>query len=143
MTNYTNVKTFVDTNILVYAYDRGSGIKHQKTRDELETLWRERSGTLSIQVLQEFYVNIRRKALRPVSIDQARSLISDYLAWNPVINDSSLLLSALECEERFKVSFWDAMILAAAKQSGAGILLSEDFGDGQSYDDVLVRNPFV
>lgn len=137
------MKTFVDTNILVYAYDRGSGIKHQKARGQLEALWRERSGTLSIQVLQEFYVNIRRKALKPVSIDQARSLISDYMAWNPVTNDGSLLLSALECEERFKVSFWDSMILAAAKQSGAGILLSEDFNHDQAYDGVLVRNPFA
>jgi len=137
------VKTFVDTNILVYAYDRGAGAKHQKARQQLETLWVERSGVLSIQVLQEFYVNIRRKALNPVSIDQARALISDYMVWNPVINDGSLLLSALDCEARFKVSFWDSMILAAAERSGAGILLSEDFNHGQAYGDLLVHNPFV
>ena len=137
------MKTFVDTSILVYAYDRGSGAKHQKAREELETLWRERSGSLSIQVLQEFYVNIRRKALKPVSIDQARGLISDYMVWTPVTNDGSLLLSALECEARFKVSFWDSMILAAAQRSGAAILLSEDFNHDQAYGDVLVRNPFA
>ena len=137
------MKTFVDTNILVYAYDRGSGAKHQRARERLETLWRERSGTLSIQVLQEFYVNIRRKALQPVSIDQARSLISDYMAWNPVTNDGSLLMQALECEARYKVSFWDSMILAAAQQSGAGILLSEDFSHDRAYGDVLARNPFA
>ena len=137
------MKTFVDTNILVYAYDRGAGAKHHKARQQLETLWRERSGVLSIQVLQEFYVNIRRKALNPVSIDQARALISDYMVWDPVTNDGSLLLSALDCEARFKVSFWDSMILAAAQKSGAGILLSEDFNHDQSYGNVLARNPFV
>ena len=137
------MKTFVDTNILVYAYDLGAGAKHHKARQQLETLWRERSGVLSIQVLQEFYVNIRRKALNPVSIDQARALISDYMVWNPVTNDGSLLLSALDCEARFKVSFWDSMILAAAERSGAGILLSEDFNHDQSYGNVLARNPFV
>lgn len=137
------MKIFVDTNILVYAYDSGAGIKHEKAREQLETLWRERSGVLSTQVLQEFYVNVRRKARNPVSAEQSRGLIGDYLAWNPIVNDGALLLSALECETRYQVSFWDAMILAAAHRSGASILLSEDFSDGQQYGTVQALNPFI
>ena len=140
--NCTIVKSFVDTNVLVYAYDRGAGSKHEQALSLVEKLWMEGSGVLSTQVLQEFYVNVRRKAQNPISHDQARSLITDYLSWDPVVNDGAILLEALDVERRYKLSFWDSLIIAAAWQSGASVLFSEDFNDGQKFGAVQVKNPF-
>ena len=138
----TIVKTFVDTNILVYAYDRGAGEKRDVARRRLEQLWAAGDGVISTQVLQEFYVNVRRKARKPMSRTSVRSLIADYLAWNPVVIDGTSVLEAIDAERRYRLSFWDALIVVAAQASGAGILLSEDFNDGQKYGSVQVVNPF-
>ena len=105
------MKTFVDTNILVYAYDRGAGDKHRQARSAIGRLWEDASGALSTQVLQEFYVNVRRKAQRPISITSARSLVADYMAWDPVVNDGTSVLEAMDVERRYKISFWDAELL--------------------------------
>lgn len=136
------MKAFVDTNVLVYAYDRGSGSKHERALSLVEKLWMEGTGVLSTQVLQEFYVNVRRKAQKPISHDQARMLITDYLSWDPVVNDCSTLLEAIDVERRYKLSFWDSMIVVAAQRSGASVLFSEDFNDGQKFGAVRVQNPF-
>ncbi len=136
------MKTFVDTNILVYAYDRGAGEKHAEARRAIRRLWEEGSGILSTQVLQEFYVNVRRKAQRPISINSARSLVADYMAWDPVVNDGTSILEAMDAERRHKISFWDALIVVAAQKSGADVILSEDFNHGQKYGSVRVVNPF-
>jgi len=136
------VKIFVDTNVLVYAYDRGAGSKHEIALSHVQKLWLEGNGALSTQVLQELYVNVRRKAQKPISIDQARALISDYLAWNPVVNDGASLLEAMDAERRYKLSFWDSLIVVAAQKSGASVLLTEDFNDGQNFGPVQVQNPF-
>ena len=136
------VKIFVDTNVLVYAYDRGAGSRHERAQSLLEKLWKEGNGILSTQVLQEFYVNVRRKAKRPVSIEQARSLISDYLSWDPIVNDGATMLEAIDVEQRYQLSFWDSLIVAAAQKGGASVLFSEDFNHGQKFGSVVVQNPF-
>ena len=143
MTNCINVKIFVDTNILIYAYDRGAGPKHNLALNLVETLWREGTGALSTQVLQEFYVNVRRKAQKPISARKAKDLITDYLAWNPVINDGASVIEAIELEQRYKFSFWDAMIIVAAQRAGASTLYSEDFNSGQVIGSLKIVNPFV
>ena len=135
--------TFVDTNILVFAYDRGAGDKHEQAQSAIEQLWEEGSGVLSTQVLQEFYVNVRRKARQPISISSARSLIADYMAWDPIVNDGTSILEAMDAERRYKISFWDALIVVAAQKSGADVLLSEDFNHGQKFGSVRVLDPFV
>ena len=136
------MKTFVDTNVLVYAYDRAAGEKHERARSLIRSLWETGTGAVSVQVLQELYVSIRRKARHPVSAEKARALIEDYLAWNPVINDGALLMAALGVEKRYRLSFWDAMIVAAAQKAGVETLYSEDFNDGQAFGPVRVVNPF-
>ena len=136
------MKIFVDTNVLVYAYDRGAGPKHERALSLVEQLWMEGSGAISTQVLQEFYVNVRRKAQNPISHDQARALITDYLSWDPVVKDGATLLEAIDVERRYKLSFWDSMIVVAAQKCGASVLLSEDFNDGQKFGPVQVQNPF-
>lgn len=137
------MKTFVDTNVLVYAYDRGAGSKHERALALIEALWETGDGTLSTQVLQEFYVNVRRKAQRPVSIENAGALIADYLAWNPVVNDGEAVLKAIDLERRHKLSFWDALIVVAAQTGGATVIYSDDFTHGQEFGPVRIQNPFA
>jgi len=137
------VKTFVDTNILVYAYDRGAVSKHDVASGLLQDLWHSGHGLVSTQVLQEFYVNVRRKARKPISIDEARALITDYLSWEPIVNDGAAILDAIDIENRYQLSFWDALIVAAAQNGNASMIYSEDFNHGQRFDSVVVRNPFA
>jgi predicted nucleic acid-binding protein len=136
-------KCFVDTNILIYAHDRSAGVKHARARQLLEQLWSSGEGVLSTQVLQELCVNLRRKVARPVPLEEIRRLIQDYLSWEVVVNTPESAIHALEIESRYKISFWDALILHAAESSGAAILYSEDLASGQRYGSAQVVNPFV
>src|SRR5258705_9075543 len=134
-------KFFVDTNILIYAHDTSGGLKHARAKQLIEKLWDTGEGVLSTQVLQELCVNLRRKAARPPSVDDLRRLVLDYLSWEIVVNDAQSVIQALEIEVRYKISYWDALVLQAAENSGASILYSEDLADGRSYGAVLVVNP--
>src|SRR5271167_1950106 len=134
-------KYFVDTNILIYAHDRAAGVKHERARQLIESLWASGRGVLSTQVLQELCVNLRRKVARPLGADEIRRLIYDYMSWEIVVNAPEAAIQALEIEARSKTSFWDALILQAAEQAGAAILYSEDLASKQSYGTVRVVNP--
>jgi predicted nucleic acid-binding protein len=136
-------KYFVDTNILIYAHDRTTGVKHDRARELIEKLWASGEGVLSTQVLQELCVNLRRKVARPLSVNEIRRLIHDYMSWEIVVNTPEAVVQALEIEARYKTSFWDALILQAAEQSGAAILYSEDLAAAQSYGTVRVVNPLA
>jgi len=134
-------KYFVDTNILVYAHDRSAGVKHQRARQLIEQLWMSGGGVLSTQILQELCVNLRRKVATPPSIEEISRLIQDYLSWEIVVNTGESAIQALEIEARYKTSFWDALVLQAAQDSGATTLYSEDLAPGQRYGTVQVINP--
>ncbi len=134
-------KYFVDTNILIYAHDRSTGVKHERARQLIEQLWKSGEGVLSTQVLQELCVNLRRKVATPLPVDEIRALIRDYLSWEIVVNTPEAVMQALEIEVRYKTSFWDALILQAAEQSGAAVLYSEDLAGKQTYGTVQVVNP--
>ena len=136
-------KCFVDTNVLVYAHDRSAGARHTRARQLVEDLWNSGLGVLSTQVLQELCVSVRRKASRPLSVDETRRLLEDYFNWEVVINTPASITQALELEARYKISFWDALIVQAAETSGVAILYSEDLAAGQSYGSLRVVNPFV
>jgi len=134
-------KYFVDTNILVYAHDRAAGVKHERAQSLIEKLWNSGDGILSTQVLQELCINLRRKSSRPLSVEETRRLIQDYSSWTIVINTAESVIQALDIEFRYKISFWDALIIQAAGSSGAAVLYSEDLADGQTYGPVRVVNP--
>lgn len=133
---------FVDTNLLVYAHDLSAGAKHERARTLVEELWRDRSGVLSTQVLQELYVTLR-KARNPLAAAEARQVLTDYLRWEVVVNNGDSVLEAVDLEARYRLSFWDALIVQAASTSGAQILYSEDLSHGQAYGTVRVVNPFA
>jgi predicted nucleic acid-binding protein len=135
--------TFVDTNVLAYAHDRSETAKQPVARALVEELWRDRRGVLSTQVLQEFYVVATRKLDPPMPRAAARELIVLYSTWPVMQVDVPLLLAASELEERHTLSFWDAMVVEAARRAGAARLVTEDLQPGRSIGGVAVENPFA
>lgn len=132
---------FVDTNILFYAHDRDAGERHQTAKERVLWLWhRPLLPSISVQVLQEFYVNLVRKK---VPAPLARETVTDYLAWNVIDNDRSLFVDGLRWKEKWNISHWDALILAAARKAKATEIWSEDLSHGRVYDGIVVVNPLV
>lgn len=131
---------FLDTNILLYAYDLDAPAKRAVALELVEAGWGRLGETaISVQVLQEFYVNLTR---RRVDLVEAVAIVRDFAAWPVVETTVDLFQAALKEQARWKISFWDASILAAARTSGAAELLTEDLNHGQDYGGVTVRNPF-
>jgi predicted nucleic acid-binding protein len=135
-------RIFVDTNVLVYAHDVDAGQKHSVAQGLLVDLWNTRTGVLSVQVFQEFYVTVTRKLIHPLSANEARNILRNYLTWQIEINDSLSVLNASRIEENYKVSFWDALIVAAASKAKALKILTEDLKSGQVIEGILIENPF-
>jgi len=135
--------TFVDTHILIYAHDLDAGDRQGRAAALLQGLWEERRGILTTQMLQEFYVNVTVKMPTPISLSAARGLLSTYAAWQVEVDGVETVLLATEIQERNRMSFWDAMIVAAARQGGAAILLNEDLNHDQVIAGVRVQNPFL
>ncbi|MDZ7804358.1 PIN domain-containing protein [Thiohalophilus sp.] len=138
-----SVRQFVDTNILLYAHDLDAGDKHDRAAGLIRRLWESGEGVLSVQVLQEFYVNITRKIPHPLPLAKARELIGAYSAWQVECPDAQTVLTASEIQERNQLSFWDAMIVAAALQGNADTLLSEDMNHGQVVEGLRIENPLL
>lgn len=134
---------FVDTNVLVYARDAGEKVKQPQAQAWLEHLWTARAGRLSCQVLQEFYVTVTRKLAPGLTPEEARLEVRNLLAWGPVPVDDEVLEWAWSLQDRYPLSFWDALILAAAREAGCDRVLSEDLSAGVSYDGVEVVSPFT
>ena len=134
---------FVDTNILVYAHDRSAGVKHIQASDLLLDLWQTRSGCLSIQVLQEFYVTITRKVAMPLAYTEAAAIVGNLTHWRVYAPGPKDLLGAIDLEHRCQISFWDAMIVHSAARLGCKLIWSEDFNPGQIYDGIRLLNPFA
>jgi predicted nucleic acid-binding protein len=136
------VLAFVDANILVYAEDRDAGIKHGIARDLVADLWRSGEGVLSVQVLQEFFVTVTRKMPRPLAPEKALAVVEQYLTWRVVENTGALLVGAIRLASAMKVSFWDALILEAARAERCECLWTEDLHHGQRIGDLTIVNPF-
>ena len=132
---------FLDTNILLYAYDLDAPSKRAVAKGILEEAWLQPGRTaVSVQVLQEFHVNFVRSGH---SISEASFIVGDFISWTVVENSLSLFQRGLRLQSRWQISLWDAMILAAAESSGARELLTEDLNHGQNYGQVCVINPFL
>jgi len=135
-------KTFIDTNVLIYAHDIDANAKHKIAKEVLQELWSERTGVLSAQVLQEFYVNVTRKIPSPLSKDLARLVVSSYAIWCLETTPTEIL-AAFRIEDESRIGFWDALIISSAAKLGATRILSEDLNAGQRIAGILVVNPFV
>ncbi len=134
---------FVDSNILVYAHDATAGRKREVAKGLLARLWAQEQGCLSIQTLQEFVVNATRKVPEPISIEEAQEVVTALSDWTVHSPGPAGVVAALKRQARYKISFWDAMILESAVCLGCHLMWSEDLSSGQVFDGVEVRNPFV
>jgi predicted nucleic acid-binding protein len=131
---------FVDTNVLIYAHDLADPKKQRMAQVWRTELWKSGRGRISFQVLQEFYVKVMQK--RPAARAEVRAEVRDLLAWRPVPVHAGLLESAWKIQDRFQLSFWDSLIVAAAKAASCRWLLTEDLQAGQDLDGIIVLDPF-
>jgi predicted nucleic acid-binding protein len=137
-----NDRTFVDTNILIYAHDVDAGAKHDVAKSVLRELWNRRTGVLSMQVLQEFYVNVTRKIVSPLPKDVARAVVNSYSIWC-IDATPAEIAAAFRVEDESRIGFWDALIVASALKCGATRILSEDLNAQQKISGVQIQNPFA
>lgn len=135
-------KTFVDTNVLIYAHDIDAKTKQGVAKGILRELWSERLGALSLQVLQEFYVNVTRKIATPLPKESARSVVNSYAPWC-IETTPAEISAAFRIEDASKIGFWDALIVASAAKCGAVRILSEDLNAGQEIEGIRIENPFA
>ncbi len=135
---------FVDTNVLISAEDGAEADKQHSALAWIERLWRARSGRLSTQVLNEFYVNVTRKLKPAMPQGDARARVRRYAAgWNPWQVDHATVETAWAMEARHGLQYWDCLVLAAAQHSGCTLVLSEDMQHEGRYGAVQVINPFL
>jgi predicted nucleic acid-binding protein len=131
---------FIDTNVIVYAHDLDAGEKHATAKRLVAEMWRSKSlPWLSVQVLQELLVTLRRKG---VAVSEVRETVDDYMRWRVVENGVGLLKAGMAEMERWQLSFWDGLILAAARSVGATTVYSEDLSQEQNYAGLRIVNPF-
>jgi predicted nucleic acid-binding protein len=130
---------FVDTNVFLYARDSRDRVKQRQAAQWLAVLWQQRTGRTGIQVLSEYYVNATRKLARDEAWDDIQAL----LAWDPQPVNREVLIRGSALLDRYRLSWWDALVVAAAAEQGCSMLLTEDLQDGATYDGVAVRSPFT
>lgn len=133
---------FVDTNVLLYAYDRSAGRRHERAADLVGALGAQRSGAISVQVLQEWYVNATRKIAQPLDPQTALERVRLLARWPLHAPGGGDVIAAITLAHTDQLSFWDAMILRSADAMGCEVLWSENLSDGQVIGRVTVRNPF-
>lgn len=134
---------FVDTNVLVYARDRAQRRKQPRAEQWLTRLWDTACGRLSTQVLSEYWVTVTRKLKPGMAEDDAWLDVRDWLSWDPVSVDARLIVEGHAACERWGVSWWDGLIIAAARTAQCQYLLSEDFQAGQEFGGTKVISPFA
>jgi predicted nucleic acid-binding protein len=127
---------FFDTNVLIYMHDPRAAYKRDVALGLFRRHLYSKTLVISTQVLQEFYVTVSRK-IENIKSGQARAITAEYARLHVHV------LEAIDLHGRYKLSFWDGLILAAAKAANASLVLSEDFSHGQVYDGVRAENPFV
>lgn len=134
---------FVDTNVLVYARDARDGMRQRSAEAWLRWLWHEQTGRISVQVLSEYYVTVTRKLSKGLSPDEAWDDVEALMLWQPQPTDETLLRRSREVQRRYRLNWWDSLIVAAAQLQGCVALLTEDLQDGAAYGSVTVRSPFT
>jgi predicted nucleic acid-binding protein len=137
----TIYKSFIDTNILIYALDQADPVKQQKARALLKTLQEKESGVISTQVLQEFYVVSTTKL--NLNVDLVKKIIFTLKNFKTITVDPKIIEESIDCSAQNKISFWDALVVTTAKTAGCHSIWSEDLGHGQQISGVRIINPFL
>lgn len=136
------MSVFADTNVLVYSRDEADPAKHDAAKAWIEALWHSGTGTLSQQVLSEYYVTVTRMLVPAMAREAARREVIDLATWTMAPTTPETIAAAWHVEDRFGLSFWDALIVASADAAGCTTLLTEDLQHGQRFGDVTVVSPF-
>ncbi len=134
---------FVDTNIIIYAYDFSDTKKQNRAKSLLTDLWKSGLGCLSMQVLQELYVNLTLKIPKPLSPEITGRLIADFGCWRLHIPGLESISDAIDIQQRNRLSFWDSMIICSAKALHCKMIWTEDLNPNQLYENIKVVNPFL
>ena len=134
---------FVDTNVLVYAFDKGNSLKKWVAQQLMNELMEEDRLRVSTQVLQELFVTLTRKVSQRCSSAEALAVLEDLTAWPVMVVDYAAIRAAVGLAEQAKLSFWDALVVVAAARIGATVLYTEDMNDGQEVLGVRITNPFA
>lgn len=134
--------SFVDTNVLVYAFDKSGSPKKRVAEELINELMEEDRLRVSTQVLQEFFVTLTRKVRQPCSIQEALAMLEDLTAWPLMVIDYAAIRDAAGLADQAKLSFWDALVVVAAARTGAEVLYTEDLNHGQEILGVRISNPF-
>ena len=135
--------SFVDTNVLVYAFDKSSSAKKRVAALLLNELMEDDRLRVSTQVLQELFVTLTRKVSQRCSNEEALRLLEDLAAWPLMVVDFAAIRAAIELAHQAQLSFGDALVVVAAARSGAAVLYTEDLNDGQEILGVRITNPFA
>lgn len=138
-----SAKIFVDTNVLVYCRDASEADKQAQAHEWMAALWEHRTGRLSYQVLQEYFVSVTAKLDPGLEKEAARRDVRALLAWQPLAVDARIMEGAWLLQDRYLLTWWDALIAAAAQTAGCRFLLSEDFQEGMELGELTVVNPFL
>ena len=136
-------RVFLDTNILVYAYDQHDPRKQNKAQELLTDGIERETLVLSVQVLGEFFNVVTRHIPQPVTSDEAREIITTMSILPVQEIDLAMVNRAIDTHKMYQIAYWDALIISAAERAGCKSILSEDFSNGQAYHEILVRNPFT
>ncbi len=134
---------FIDTNILLYAFDTSAGRKRERALELFGEVWRAGNGCVSVQVLQEFYVNATRKLKKPLTGETARRIVRSLSRWDVHAPGAEDVLLAIDLQRSAQLSFWDAMVVSSAGALGCRVLYSEDLNAGQAIAGITVVNPFA
>jgi len=133
---------FLDTNVLVYAYDATAGLKHERAKDVIWSLTSKGVAAISVQTMQEFFVTVTRKIPVPISVDDAIGRLEAFSRWRVYAPLPTDVIEAARLSQQYHLSMWDAMIVLAAYRTGATKLWTEDLNDGQVINGVTIVNPF-
>jgi len=137
-------KVLVDTNVLVYAYDLSEPPKQLQAIELLDALMQRQQGVISTQILSEFFNAVTRRIAKPLSLEEAKASVHNYVfSWDVLSLDSTIILGALEGVTKHRFNYWDALIWATARVHQIGVIFSEDFNTGTTLDGVHFVNPFV
>jgi predicted nucleic acid-binding protein len=135
-------KVFVDTNVIVYSRDASVPQKQKRAMSWMAHLWNNRIGKLSYQVLQEFYITVTVKLQPGLDPENARKDVRCLLAWQPIVVNEGVLENAWLVQDRYQVSWWDALVVSAAQLADCPYLLTEDLQENQKFGSLQVINPF-
>lgn len=137
------VLVFVDTGVLLQAVDDKAPGKRDQARDWLSACWQRRCGRVSMQVLSDFYVSACKRFTGPSAGGDARAEIRRYQYWRPGVIDQPTVDAAWAVESRYRLGYWDALVVASAQQQGCALLITEDLPHDLQIDGVRIVNPFT